>query len=182
MSNDLGFGVPLSRRNLTALRSALESLETGASVTALFRYAEHGQFTVSGPVRRDLTETVLKVGWWDLTNGKKVEPVAELQSLASLVLEDDLPELATADDDELRSVVSSLDDGDVVTADFDFEGCGRFTLSGGVRRDQHGTRWVLAGHHLTLGDAHAPRVRRLVVERKAAVPVAVGGQYDLFGG
>ncbi|MFF3065729.1 hypothetical protein ACFVQ3_14360 [Oerskovia sp. NPDC057915] len=186
MSNDLGFGVPLSRRNLTALRSALEPLETGASVTALFRYTEHGQFTVSGPVRRDLTETVLKVGWWDLTNGKKVEPVSELQSLTSTVVEDDDRSDLAPDGDELRSVVSSLDAGDIVTADFEFEGCGRFTISGGVRRDEHGTRWILAGHHLTLGDAHAPRLRRLVVERKAAVPVAagagVGAQYDLFGG
>ncbi|MEK8228806.1 hypothetical protein NKG05_26680 [Oerskovia sp. M15] len=167
---------------MTALRSALEALQTGVSVVAQFRLSQHGQFTVSGPVRTDLTDTVLKVGWWDLTNGKKVEPVSELQSLATLVVEDDdLSDLAT-DDDELRSLVSSLDAGDIVTADFDFEGCGKFTISGGVRRDESASRWVLAGHHLTLGDAHASRLRRLVIEQKATVLVAAGAEYDLFGG
>ena len=183
MSNHLGFGVPLSRRNMTALRSALEALQPGVDVVAHFRFSEHGQFTVAGPVRTDLTDTVLKVGWLDLTNGKKAEPVSELQALTTLVVEDDdLSDLAPTDYDELRSLVSSLDAGDLVTADFDFEGCGRFTISGGVRRNERGTRWVLAGHHLTLGDSPAPRLRRLVIERKATVLATVGAADDLFGG
>lgn len=178
MSNDLGFGVPLSRRNLTALRSTLEALEPGTVVVARFRLTEHGQFTVSGPVRRDLTEAVLKVGWWDLTNGKKAEPVAELQSLATAV-EDD----ATVPDcDALPLLVARLGARDIVTAEFDFEGCGAFTISGGVRRDERGTRWVLAGHHLTLGDAPAPRLRRLVIEHEATALDADTVHHDLFAG
>jgi hypothetical protein len=180
VSNDLGFGVPLSRRNLTALRSALEALEPGVAVAARFRVTEHGQFTVTGPARRDLTETVLKVGWWDLTNGKKSEPVADLQSLSTITEKDSASaDHAAMDEDELGLLVAELDADDVVTAVFDFEGCGSFTVSGGVRRDERGTRWVLAGHHLTLGGAPAPRLRHLIVEHKAAALVAAD---SLFAG
>lgn len=182
VSHDLGFGVPLSRRNLPALRTVLEAAQSGSSVVAHFRVTEHGQFTVSGPVRRDLTDTVLKVGWWDLTTGKKSEPVSELQSLTPSATDDDArSERTSPDDDDLRDLLANLDAGDIVTADLDFEGCGAFTISGGIRRDEQGTRWVLAGHHLTLGDGPAPRLRHLVVVRRAAVPVTAGGSYDLFG-
>ncbi|GAA3216943.1 hypothetical protein ACFP63_14560 [Oerskovia jenensis] len=178
MSNDLGFGVPMSRRNLTALRSALEALEPGTVVVARFRVTGHGQFTVTGPVWRDLTETVLKVGWWDLTNGKKAEPVAELQSLTTAA-EDDA---SVPDHDDLGPFVAGLEAGDIVAAQSDVEGCGAFAISGGVRRDEHGTRWVLAGHHLTLGDSPAPRRRCLAVEHRADSLVTAAGSHDLFAG
>ncbi|GEM_PF-5582502 len=162
MTDDLGFAVPVSRRDLTALRAGLEAVTAGVPVTATFRTAEHGRFTVSGRARRDLTDTVLKVGWWDLTTGKGTEPVADLQRIETTGAEDEDP---GTDEDELRAAVDGLESGDVVTAGFDFEGCGPFTVSGGVRRDQVGTAWVLAGHFLAHDDVPAPRLRHLVVVR-----------------
>lgn len=166
MPDVLGFAVPVSRRDLTALRGALEDIHPGAAVTATFRVAEHGRFTVSGRVRKDLTGTTFKVGWFDLTTGKGTDPVADLQAVTAASTEHTaLTEAPDPEDDELRGLIAGLEAGDVVTAVFDFEGCGPFTISGGIRRDDSGTRWVLAGHHLSLGDAPASRLRQLVVER-----------------
>jgi hypothetical protein len=162
VTDDLGFAVPVSRRDLAALRGALEDLTTGTPVTATFRTAEHGRFTVSGRVRRDLTDTTFKVGWWDLTTGKGTDPVADLQRLVEASADDEDPQTG---EDELRAAVDGLADGDVVTAGFDFEGCGPFTISGGVRRDESGTVWVVAGHFVAHGDVPAPRLRHLVVHR-----------------
>lgn len=151
-------------------------------VTATFRMAEHGRFTVSGCARRDLTGTTFKVGWWDLTTGKGTEPVTDLQSITVSGADDAAGSGAPpAEDAELRDLIVVLEAGDLVTAHFDFEGCGPFMVSGGIRRDQSGTRWILAGHHLALGDAPASRLRHLVIDRKATVLAATGDRYDLFG-
>ncbi len=166
VTDDLGFDVPVSRRDLTALRGILDDVRAGDPVTATFRTAEHGRFTVSGRVRRDLTDTTFKVGWSDLTTGKGTDPVNDLQSLTTAGTDDEaLRDVPAADQDELREVVATLGAGDVVTADLDFEGCGPFTISGGVRRDQSGASWVVAGHFLSRHDVPAPRLRRLVVDR-----------------
>lgn len=162
MTDDLGFAVPVSRRDLAALRGALETVTAGVPVTATFRTAEHGRFTVSGRVRRDLTDTVLKVGWWDLTTGKGTDPVADLQRVETTGPAEGEPR---TDEDELRATVDGLAAGDVVTAGFEFEGCGPFTISGGVRRDESGTAWVVAGHFLAHGDVPASRLRRLELHR-----------------
>lgn len=164
MTDDLGFAVPVSRRDLAALRGALADIHPGAAVTATFRTAEHGRFAVSGRVRKDLTGTTFKVGWFDLTTGKGTDPVADLQSVVPAA---EVPGAEGPLDDELHQVVATLATGDVVSADFDFEGCEPFTVAGGVRRDDSGTRWVLAGHHVALGEVPAARLRRLVVERAA---------------
>jgi hypothetical protein len=166
VTDDLGFAVPVSRRDLTALRGSLDTVRTGAPVTATFRTAEHGRFTVSGRVRRDLTDTAFKVGWWDLTTGKGTDPVADLQSLTTASTDEEAPRDAPVTDaDELREVIATLGADDVVTADFDFERCGPFTISGGVRHDQSGTAWVLAGHFLGRAGVPAPRLRHLAVDR-----------------
>ncbi len=115
--------------------------------------------------RRDLTDTALKVGWWDLTTGKGTDPVADLQCLTTAGTDEEgQRDVPAARENELREVIAPLGAGDVVTADFDFEGCGPFTISGGVRRDQSGTSWVLAGHFLGLGRVPASRLRCLVVD------------------
>lgn len=164
VTDDLGFAVPVSRRDLTALRGSLDAVRAGASATATFRTTEHGRFTVSGRVRRDLTDTAFKIGWWDLTTGKGTDPVADLQSLSTATTDEDaLLDGPSADEDELHELVAALGAEDVVTADVDFEGCGPFTIAGGVRRDQSGTAWVVAGHFLGRGGVPAPRLRRLVV-------------------
>lgn len=166
VTDDLGFAVPVSRRDLSALRGALETIGVGVPVTATFRTADHGRFTVSGRVRRDLTDTVSKVGWWDLTTGKGTDPVADLQRLETTSVPDedvDGPAGRVADEDELRAAVDGLEDGAVVTAGFDFEGCGPFTIFGGVRRDEGGDVWAVAGHFVAHGDVPAPRLRHLTV-------------------
>lgn len=181
MPHDLGFGVPLSRRNLSGLRDTLRSVEPGCVATATFRTTEHGQFTVTGPVRRDLTGTILKIGWWDVTNGKKVDPVAELQCLTSVTEDADVrSDHDEPQDDELQDAVATLREGDVVAALFSFEGCGAFTVVGGIKRDTQGSTWVVAGHHLTLGDAPAPRLRRLTVEHRAPAAGTEVGAASLF--
>jgi hypothetical protein len=162
--DDLGFAVPVSRRDLAALRDALTDLHPGAAVTAVLRTPEHGRFAVSGRVRRDLTDTGYKIGWFDLTGGNGTDPVADLQVLAPADSADAEPQSEV----DLHAVVAGLADGDVVTADFEFEGCGAFTIAGGVRRDELGTRWVLAGHHVACDGVPAERLRRLVVDRVAA--------------
>ncbi|NOV98341.1 hypothetical protein [Isoptericola halotolerans] len=181
MRDDLGFAVPTARRDLASLRTALKAVHQGMLVTAALRTAEHGRFNVSGRVRRDLTDTAFKVGWWDLTTGKGTEPVAELQSLVTTDAGDAPAGPGVAKVDDLRDVVSTLAAGDVVTAGFEFEGCGAFTISGEIRRDEVGTRWVLAGHHLGHGDAPAARLRRLTVERRAPALAAASGSDDLSG-
>jgi hypothetical protein len=163
--DDLGFAVPVTRRDLAALRDALADIHPGAAVTAIFRTTEHGRYAVTGRVRRDLTDTGYKIGWFDLTGGNGTDPVADLQSLAPAGPDVDEPQ----DDGDLHAVVASLTDGVVVTADLEFEGCGAFTVAGGIRRDETGTRWVLAGHHVAREGAPAERLRRLVVDRVADV-------------
>lgn len=172
MPDDLGFAVPVSRRDLAALRDALADIHPGAAVTAVFRTAEHGRFAVTGRVRKDLTGTAYKIGWFDLTSGSGTDPVADLQSLAPADPGHGTPEHEGQEPDEveLHAVVAVLAAGDVVTADFEFEGCGTFTISGGVRRDESDIRWVLAGHHVARDGAPAARLRRLVVDRVAVVP------------
>lgn len=181
MSDDLGFATPVLRRDLTALRVALKSLAVGEVATATFQNAEYGRFAVSGQVRRDLTDSAFKVGWFDVTTGKGTEPVPDLQIIATASADDDNGSSGppSAEDDALRRVVATLEVGDVVTAGFEFEGCGAFSIAGGIRRDGSGTRWIIAGHHLSRGGVPAPRLRQLVVTRKAA-PVA-DERFDLFG-
>ena len=182
MSEDLGFAAPVSRRDLTTLRNALAAIRTGAAATAIFRTPEHGRFSVSGPVRKDLTDTTFKVGWWDLTTGKVTDPVTDLQSLTTASSDDTaLPDPEAAEEGELRGLIETLEANDVVTADFEFEGCGAFSISGGIRRDESGTTWVLAGHYLSLDGVPASRVRRIHVLHRAMVPAATRGSYDLFG-
>lgn len=164
----------MSRRDLSALRQALATVRAGLRVAATFRTPDDGRFTVTGPVRADLTGTTLKVGWSDLTTGAAGDPVPELQALAPV----DPDEEPRSDGHEL---IDELRPGDVVTAEFDFEGAGRFTIQGGVRRDDSGTRWVVAGHHLTHGSGPASRLRHLSIDRTVAEPAEPVERYDLFG-
>lgn len=148
----------------------------------MFRTAEHGRFTVSGPVRTDLTGKTFKVGWWDLTTGAGVEPVPELQALVTAVADGGAdPQQRRTDNSELEGLIETLHPGDVVTADFDFEGAGPFTICGGIYRDDSGIRWVLAGHHLAHGTTPASRLQFLTIDRRAAVPETTDERYDLFG-
>ena len=179
MSDDLGFATPTTRRDLASLRAALAELGTGDTVTATFHVTEHGRFTVSGPVRRDLTDTAFRVGWWDLTSGKGTDPVPDLQVVTPSPDDASPADLATEVDD-LRDTVDGLEPGDVVTAGFEFEGCGAFTITGGVRRDESGSRWLVAGHLLSRGGAPAPRLRALAVVRRTPVPVGAGATTSLF--
>ncbi len=166
VTDELGFSALAPRRDLTALRHDLGTVTVGTHIAAVFRTADHGRFSVEGRVRHDLTESVLKVGWCDLTSGKGSEPAADLQQITPVAD-------STADDDTdapdaLAVVVATLARGDVVTAGFDFEGCGRFTISGAVRQDALGTSWLVAGHIVAHGHIPAPRLRTLAAARNTA--------------
>lgn len=155
---------PLTRRDLTALRSAIGEITTGAPFRVTLRTAEDGRFEVSGNVRRDLTDTAYKVGWWDITTGKGEEPVPELQQITPLTtVEVAGLEEAPHHHDVLVDLLAQIEPGIVVTALFDFEGCGTFTISGEPRHGAGGAVWVVAGHLLGHASAPAPRLRRLTL-------------------
>jgi hypothetical protein len=189
MTDLLGFSTPPStqRRDLTAVRTAIKSTGVGDVVTARFRAPGHGVFEVTGQVWASVAGDV-KVGWWDLTSGSSGKPADELQALSAAA---PAAALLAYDQSSLRELIRSLDAGDLVTATFDFNGSGPFTLRGGAKVNDMGTTWVIASTYIgmTTGEPTAS-LRALTIDQKASTPTeavetpsstVVAGAYNLFG-
>jgi hypothetical protein len=189
MTDLLGPSTPLNtyRRDLAAVRAAIKSIGVGDDVTARFRAPGHGVFEVTGKVWISVADD-MKVGWWDLTSGSSGKPADELQALSAATPVAALP---AYDRGDLREQILSLSAGDLVTAAFDFDGSGPFTLRGSVRVNDRGTTWVIASIYIggTTGEPSG-MLRALTIDQQASTntaavettsSAAAAGTYNLFG-